>query len=607
MGREHLLTDNPEAIAFGRARLSALRAAGKRYVTQVFDTPFGRVKVRIVGGVEYISAETDLAGYLVLPHSLLHPEGVTVDKDGDSAPPQALLRLRDEDLKVREHVGYGAGAHDWVSEDGKQALSYDHGYERRYRPEIGPAQRAEPWFFRRGTQYLTSHNVVGAGMFGKRVVYVSYPRPDDPRVLRVYEYKSDGADLLIGEYVVPSGRVVSQPAFFGGSGRKFVTTVRDNAGWLPLYGDIALGDDGELRATFTAGSIEVPSSAWKTERDFDPPESQPITYTMSFVNPGPHQSWYYSSIESVQHSDSHDNRKSALAEWAFFDLGAADQLLIGASRQFALENESLRMQSSTALQQEGRSVAPTNPGEAPGAEFRWAQSGSNSSEGAEDHYSGTEWSLNGALSLPISDSGYSVASVASSNLSFPMSGWLPTAVEWLRTVGDGGDYTAQRATTTTERVTAFSLMDIDLRYTAALGTRWTRFRTKTDTSSNGTSTPGTYTPYLDKVELVAYFNGHTYTRVLGAGQAHAPTEAVARELHQLSHPRAMASRKEDEHVISTRPWTSERAAGLADLLGFPVDNGPFNVAYRRGKTFQDFSGFSISGNAEFRFPPVKVL
>ena len=46
MGREHLLTDNPEAIAFGRGRLSALRAAGKRYVTQVYDTPFGRVKVR---------------------------------------------------------------------------------------------------------------------------------------------------------------------------------------------------------------------------------------------------------------------------------------------------------------------------------------------------------------------------------------------------------------------------------------------------------------------------------------------------------------------------------------------------------------------------------
>lgn len=65
MGREHLLTDNPEAIAFGRGRLSALRAAGKRYVTQVYDTPFGRVTVRIVGGVEYISAETTGNLYLI--------------------------------------------------------------------------------------------------------------------------------------------------------------------------------------------------------------------------------------------------------------------------------------------------------------------------------------------------------------------------------------------------------------------------------------------------------------------------------------------------------------------------------------------------------------
>ena len=56
MGREHLLTDHPEAIAFGRTRLSALRAAGVRYATQVFDTPWGRVTVRIVGGVEYIEA-----------------------------------------------------------------------------------------------------------------------------------------------------------------------------------------------------------------------------------------------------------------------------------------------------------------------------------------------------------------------------------------------------------------------------------------------------------------------------------------------------------------------------------------------------------------------
>ena len=57
MGQEHLLTDNPEAIAFGRARLAALRSAGMRYVTQVYDTPWGQVKVRIVGGIEYISAE----------------------------------------------------------------------------------------------------------------------------------------------------------------------------------------------------------------------------------------------------------------------------------------------------------------------------------------------------------------------------------------------------------------------------------------------------------------------------------------------------------------------------------------------------------------------
>ena len=65
MSLEHLHTDNPEAIAFGRARLAALRAAGQRYVTQVFDTPFGRVKVRIVGGVEYIYAEAPGNLYLV--------------------------------------------------------------------------------------------------------------------------------------------------------------------------------------------------------------------------------------------------------------------------------------------------------------------------------------------------------------------------------------------------------------------------------------------------------------------------------------------------------------------------------------------------------------
>ena len=78
MSLEHLLTDNPEAIAFGRARIRALRAAGVRYATQVYDTPFGRVKVRIVGDIEYIHAESANCRSSTRPRELAGPAGQQV-------------------------------------------------------------------------------------------------------------------------------------------------------------------------------------------------------------------------------------------------------------------------------------------------------------------------------------------------------------------------------------------------------------------------------------------------------------------------------------------------------------------------------------------------
>ncbi len=258
-----LLTDNPEAIAFGRGRLSALRQAGHTNIIQTYETPFGIVTVRIVGGVETISVDTP-GGYQTLPTSDEWPDG----KDG-GLPAYATLRIKGGgELKINDHVGHKAGVNTWRSRDGRTVVSYNTGQDAQHRHQYSVSERSVdgvPRLVVRGTEVETSAGVKGAAVCFGRTVYVAHEWDGGhivPKAIVVYVYRDDEPDQEIGRFDLSAGPWAPRDvAFFGGSGRKFVMQLEPLAGGTPLRsmltGVMAQGDDGELSVEF-ATTDEIP-------------------------------------------------------------------------------------------------------------------------------------------------------------------------------------------------------------------------------------------------------------------------------------------------------------------------------------------------------------
>lgn len=78
MDAPRILTTVPEAVAFGRGRVRALREAGFTDITRNYDTPWGRIRVKILGDYAEISSDGE-AGYEFFatePLYVLDPLGV---------------------------------------------------------------------------------------------------------------------------------------------------------------------------------------------------------------------------------------------------------------------------------------------------------------------------------------------------------------------------------------------------------------------------------------------------------------------------------------------------------------------------------------------------
>ncbi|WP_157158282.1 hypothetical protein [Delftia sp. Cs1-4] len=134
--REHLLLGGAEEaklLPFARGRVRTLRAAGFRHITQRYKLLDMLVRVTLAGDDAWIEIQGGRWDYLVWPTSLDHGLGVH-QKDGQEISPLCAMTLNasDKGLRRKENVDLLAGPHDWISDDHKEVLTYDHGNGFRY-------------------------------------------------------------------------------------------------------------------------------------------------------------------------------------------------------------------------------------------------------------------------------------------------------------------------------------------------------------------------------------------------------------------------------------------------------------------------------------------
>lgn len=269
-----LLTDNPEAIAFGRGRLSALRQAGHTNIVQTYETPFGTVTVRIVGGVETISAE-EPGLYLTQPLSRLHPDGL-VEIDGEPASTWTEFALQPGGKpRVREDSGLVAMAVDWVSKDNRTVITYDHGFRMRHkwRNDVMADNVPEQGVCRNGVYLMTDHPVSGAAMYRGMLVYAAYEwHLGLPETVVVFAkpWEPGGAETEIGRIPIQAAGAVEwvdDGVFFGGDGSEFVVKLRHmpSQTYYVVRGTIA-GDRDEGFTLTTTREDMGPTTAGGAER-----------------------------------------------------------------------------------------------------------------------------------------------------------------------------------------------------------------------------------------------------------------------------------------------------------------------------------------------------
>lgn len=166
--RIHRMTTDPDVIAFGSERARVLAGVGK-HVTQVYDTDFGRVTVRVSGEDAYISGGGEYGKYLSADR--LDRPGVTMgvyDWSLGSGKPSGV--------KPTERNGL---PYVWRNASKTKLITYDHGGNSRHvmlRPEEGfslASGRLQALYL--NSVYVpTLHPVHAAAIFKGVLVYASY-------------------------------------------------------------------------------------------------------------------------------------------------------------------------------------------------------------------------------------------------------------------------------------------------------------------------------------------------------------------------------------------------------------------------------------------------
>ena len=274
--------DDPIYLPFARSRIKALRATGLRFGSQKFDVGGVTVSVRIEGEQSFVSITGgDSEGeFLVVPHSTLHPQGVTVS-------PQAKVSVGAMKLKIVENVSLEAERFDWSGIDGT-VITFNHGCATRHRINryLDYIGSGNPNIYIGGRKVTTEGiPVKGAarcsftvGDTNKAFLVIANIAPD-ARTLNIYYQRESGtswhladtsytcedaenATALIGGISYTSLQYLYDPVYFSPNGKNLATLttssyVAQHQLARVLQGTLAINNEGTAPVvTFSLGAPE---------------------------------------------------------------------------------------------------------------------------------------------------------------------------------------------------------------------------------------------------------------------------------------------------------------------------------------------------------------
>lgn len=638
--REHLLLGGAEEaklLPWARGRLRALRAAGFRHITQRYEILGLLVRVTIAEDDAWIEIKGGSWEYLTWPTSLEHGMGVDKNEQGEEISPLCALTLNasDKGLRRKENVDLLAGPHDWISDDHKDVLTYDHGNGFRY--AISGAQNAtsgaKAEIFRNGTRIKVAHEVCGCAIFkaslpqggtAKSMVHASYEEGggetygDQQVVLyRVDPKEKDDSGVSHSEefarWAVPAGPelTITQPIFFDGKGQRCITmletvtrepvgggvAIRLGAPRYALRGTLSRNSDGSLHAEFELSLLATTP---------DQPLERVNVQRHNPVDPY----YYYGSLDT---------------DFSESDAGRLDDYTTFSSSNYGGSGYSRTTTTERTVQIIGLDMAPdgtelllervrssesiTYLEEVERRQFYSTQYINDEVFPIIEHYSGNRsfsnvYSAGGTSKVTetITVNGTPLFSLELSNDLTDVTQtrqWSQSYSEALP-VPDPPPATLTTTRTETTRRRTLSIRDIDARW-ESLATVVGEY----EQPFNGTE----LRPY--SVRLHARCQGQEFDRVIFAGQVLLPPLGMS--LDQMLY-RSIAVRRPKEFVICFSPSGAAHQhppmSALYDRLaetGTP-DRNPLLAIRRKGKTISPGPDkFTLGEEAGFRLDPVHLL
>jgi hypothetical protein len=638
--REHLLLGGAEEaklLPWARGRVRALRAAGFRHITQRYEILGLLVRVTIAEDDAWIEIKGGAWEYLTWPTSLEHGMGVDKNEQGEEISPLCALTLNasDNGLRRKENVDLLAGPHDWISDDHKDVLTYDHGNGFRY--AISGAQSAtsgaKAEIFRSGARIKVAHEVRGCAIFkvslpqggtAKSMVHASYEEGGgetygDQQVV-FYRVDPKGKDddgvsraEEFARWAVPPGPelTITQPIFFDGKGARCITmletvtrepvggsvAIRLGAPRYALRGTLRRNSDGSLGAEFEMSLLmSTPDQPLETVNVQRHNQADPYYYRGSLAPDFEEREDYridefttFSRLNASASGYSRTTTTERSVQIIGLDLAPdGTELLIerirtSESRGYAEEVERTQYQNTHYY----------NDKVPPFIEHFSGSSSFNNTYSAGSTSAVTETiTVNGQplISLELANDLSDVTQVR---------GWSYSYSE-AYPVPDPPPATVTTTQTSTTRRKTLSLRDIDGRWKSlavVVG--------EYDQPFNGTD----LRPY--SVRLHAQCQGQEFDRVIFAGQVLLPPLGMS--LDQMRY-RSIAVHRPNEFVICFSPAGAAHQhppmSALYDRLaetGTP-DRNPILAIRRKGKTITPGPDkFTLGEEAGFRLDPVHLL
>lgn len=240
--------DDPKYLPFARARIKAMRATGLQFLSQKFEVEGVQINVRIEGEHSFVSIQSSPGGYLCLPHSIEHPNGVTVDSRGRPVEPGAVVTQTEGGdppvlkVRVRERKKVVTGLNDWRSNNAKnpRVITFSAASQRYfgYQPlrlaniyEKNKTIKTQALLPGKGT---VNCGVLGAGVFssgGKSFLMMATTgaqggEPIGGGTTLFICYRARGEWKIAGTNALPANWDFTSLVIFSPGGTKFSAVVR---------------------------------------------------------------------------------------------------------------------------------------------------------------------------------------------------------------------------------------------------------------------------------------------------------------------------------------------------------------------------------------------